>query len=95
MASEEVLKLILDELKDLKQGQAKLEQGQAKLEQLIMDTKESVVLIENDHGKQIGALFDGQSRIKDMVEEILETVQNMQAKLDRHDVEIAVLSATN
>ena len=99
MDNGEILKQILIELKDLKQGQVKLEQGQVKLEQgqvkleqMIMDTKESVVIIENDHGRQIGALFDGQSRIHDMLEEVLETVQDILAKLERHDIEIALLT---
>ena len=82
----------------LQQGQdrletdvAKLQQGQDRLEEIIIETKESVVLIENDHGKKIGALFDAQSRIHDIAKEILTKVNRIDARLDRHDIEIVDL----
>ena len=57
-----------------------------------METKESVVLIENEHGKKIGALFDAQCHIHDIAKDVQSSVKRMEAKLDRHDIEIVDLN---
>ena len=62
----------------LEQGQTKLEQGQTKLETEIIRIRESVAIIENDHGKKLGALFDAYSILSDKLEPLPGAIETLQ-----------------
>ena len=65
-------------LDKLEQGQTKLEQGQSKLESEVTRIRESVVLIENDHGRKLGALLDGYAMLANKLEPLPDAVETLQ-----------------
>lgn len=54
----------------------------------------SVILIENEHGRKLDALFDGQEQLTRITGEIREDVKKLKAKSDIHDMEIVALKHT-
>ena len=62
----------------LEQGQAMLEQGQSRLETEVAEIKERVILIENDHGKRLGAIYDGYMLLHDKLEPLPAAVEALQ-----------------
>ena len=88
----EVLDKLNGKVNRLETDVAKLRKGQNKLEKMIMKTKKSTVLIENKHGKKIRALFDAQCHIHDIAKNVLSSFNRIEAKLDRHDIEIMDLN---
>ena len=98
MENSEILKQILDELQAIKgEVQAmnadikELKQGQAKLEEGLSSVRESVAYIENEHGRQIGVLFDLCSATYDIVKDVRKLARKAGKRLDRHDAEIFAL----
>lgn len=77
-------------LDNLEQGQTKLEQGQTKLESEVSRIKESVIVIENDHGKKLGALLDGHAVLTDKLAPLPDAVETLQK--DVSIIKIAVAS---
>ena len=58
MADNEILQLILSELRDIKQGQVKLEQSQVKLEQSVDLIQREIVSIKHEIGDISAAVLD-------------------------------------
>lgn len=67
---EETLKIILDKLNSMDSD--------------IKDLKKHVIVIENDHGKKLDALFDG-------YKQVYEKVVSIDEKVEKQDVEIRVI----
>jgi S-adenosylhomocysteine hydrolase len=70
MDMEETLKIILDKLNSMDSD--------------IKDLKKHVIVIENDHGKKLDALFDG-------YKQVYEKVVSIDEKVEKQDVEIRVI----
>ena len=82
------------------QGQAENNQRLDNLESEVTRIKESVILIENDHGKKLGALLDGYGMLADKVEPLpgavdalQEDVSVIKAVVTSHSMDINVLKA--
>jgi hypothetical protein len=87
----EILKQILSELQELKQGQAQLEAGQASLVSEVREIKERVIIIENEHKQSLDALHDGYSLLFDISQEIREDVRRLFKHQDKQDARIMLL----
>ena len=86
-----VLDKLVVKVDKLEQGQAKLEEDVARLEQLIISTKENVALLENEQGVRIGALFDLNSCIEDIIKKALAEVSSVKPRIEIHSLDIARL----
>lgn len=86
---DETLKLILEKLTGLEQGQAKLEQGQAKLEQGMVKLEQRQSNLEQSFAE----LEKGQNEIKEDVKEIKEAVHRIE--LDQPKDIVAMLDRMN
>lgn len=67
---EETLKIILDKLNNMDID--------------IKELKKHVIVIENEHGKKLDALFDG-------YKQVYEKVTSIDSKVEKQDVEIRVI----
>jgi len=97
---------ILSELRDLKQSVARLEERQVKFEERqvkfeedqanfareLQDVKERVILIENEHGKDLKALHDGYRLLYGIAQETRDDVRRLHEHNVRQDARIMVLS---
>ena len=88
------------DVSDLKQGQAKLETGQTKLEESVDRLHGSVAVIENDHGKSLGALHsefkyvrEDLDYLKPFIETTAAKVSILEASISIHADKIDALSA--
>ena len=86
-----VLEKLVSNVEKLEEGQVKLEINLTRLEQLVQDTKESVVLLENEQSRRIGALYDANERLYDMMKKALFDVSAVESRLDMHSIDIARL----
>jgi hypothetical protein len=59
----------------------------------ITDTKETVVVIENDHGKSLGVLFDGYSLLHGICSEIRTDVTKLLSDQMHQDFKIKWIDA--
>ncbi len=73
----------------------KLEQEQSEMASAIKRIDRSVILIENEHGKKIGALFDGYQASLDRDKAIEPRVQYLERTTERHSLEILTLKKQN
>lgn len=64
-----------------------LKQGQAELREDVDLVRRSVVVIENEHGKMLGAIYDGYLDHQRKIEHI-EPLEN---KVDEHEIRIWTL----
>ena len=94
---------------DLKQGVARIEQRMDRLEQRqdrleadIADIKERIILMENDHGRALGALLDGHKFTVDKLDYIHpattrleEDVTLIKTVVITHSKDINILKAAN
>jgi adenosyl cobinamide kinase/adenosyl cobinamide phosphate guanylyltransferase len=95
-----ILETLVVKVDKLEQGQAKLEQRQAKLESEMVElkaevqsTKEHVILIENEHGKKIGALFDGQDVLLGYIKKMNEDIARIKERGELRDLRIIRLES--
>jgi len=75
---------------------AKVEKLDAKVEKLDLDlaeVREHVILIEQDHGKQLNALFDSYELLYTISCEIRTGMTKLQATQDHHDLRLLRLEA--
>jgi len=54
------------------------------LEAIITETKDRVVLIENDHGQKLGALFDGYKLLFDMMGKLRASFDRLESEQEKH-----------
>ncbi len=69
----------------------KLELEQSEMASVIKRIDRSVILIENEHGKKIGALFDGYQASLDRDKAIEPRVTLLERTTERHGLEILTL----
>jgi len=62
----------------------KIEEGQQRLER-------TVAKIEVEHGNKLQALFDGQIQTTHKLEDIETKINELNSKVDRHDIQIRVI----
>jgi hypothetical protein len=101
------LELLVSDVRELKQGQAKLEQGFARLEAELAVVKadgeklkaevevvkEHLILIENKHGKRLGGLEDGQVVLLDYARKTNEKIIDITRRDDYRDIRILQLES--
>ena len=63
-----------DRLTVIEDAQARLEVGKAKMESELEFVRDSVVRIEQVHGKKLDALFDGHQQLKEQIDDLKEHV---------------------
>ena len=59
----------------------------------LTEVKHRVVLIENEHGKSLGALHDGYTMLYGVSCEIRSDIKNILDTQEKHDLEITVLKS--
>ncbi len=69
----------------------KLEAEQEEMAAAIRRIDRSVMIIENEHGKKIGALFDGYQASLDRDKALEPRVTQLERTVDRHGLEILTL----
>jgi len=89
-----VTQQILDELKDIKNSQAKLEIGQAKLEagqsKLEKDVRDIFLKLENIVEPSIQALHEGHAAHTEIIRRIESKVDRLEMKVDNLDTYVIV-----
>ena len=77
----------------LKQDVQVLKQEMKEVKQDLRDVKDRLIIIENDHGQDIKALYDRYSLTHDICKEIREEIGKMSARMARQDDHITLLQA--
>ena len=83
---------------ELEQRVAKLEQNFAELKQELIETKDeikpmkrSIIIMENEHGKKLDALFDAFGINNQKIENQNLRIKLLEKKAEKHDDEIYYL----
>lgn len=84
---------ILSILETLVSKVDKLEQGQANLEQELQTVKNTVIRIENQHGKKLDALSDSYIQLYDISKEIRQDFASLQVAQEKQDLHIKLLKS--
>ena len=87
------IKAINDRLDSVETNIEDLKQGQAKLETDITEVKERIIVIENDHGQQLRALFDSYQLLYEISGDIRSNIGKMQAEQEKHELYIKWLDS--
>ena len=74
------------ELFKLREGQEAMQSDLSEVKISLADTKERVILIENEHGQKLGMLLDGHKFVLDKLEKI-------QPAVERHEEDISLVKA--
>jgi len=82
-----------EEMKEVKQDVQILKQEMKEVKQDLREVKDRVIIIENDHGQDIKALYDGYSLTNDICKEIRDEIGKMSARMARQDDSITLLQA--
>ena len=97
MNNEDKILLMLEglttDMAELKQDVAELKHRMTNVENELQEVKRSVILIENDHGSRITALFDGYSLNNDILQEVRAEIHKITAHQQRQDMSIYVLES--
>jgi len=72
----------------LKKDVAGLKKDVAHLQTQVTDTRERIILMENDNKLQFGGLFDGYQQLYEITGDIRTEVVRLSAKQDKHDFQI-------
>lgn len=91
MTNEEFQKLVLEKLTNLDSDVKGLKASQNRLESDLQKVSETVIRIENVHGEKLNVLFDGWKQHDEKINLILQRLDTIEEKLDRHDIQISVL----
>ena len=74
---EDKVENVTEEVANLNQKFTNLNQEVTNLKQELAVIKRSVILIENDHGKKIGALFDGYQLLSEKIDRMMPLVEKI------------------
>lgn len=92
---EETLKLILDKLnsmdsdiKGLKSEVNGLKSEVWEIKSEVKDLKKHVLVIENEHGKKLDALFDGYKQLYEAQQEMKSDIKDIKETLDVHELKL-------
>ena len=72
----------------------KLTEDMAEVKSEVVSVKNIVVKIENDHGRKLGALFDGYELTYEKLTALEEKADTIDKKVDTQDVEIRVIKGS-
>ena len=81
------------DITELKQDNAGIKQDITELKQDSTRIKESLIRIENDHGEKLKALFDAREVQTDVNERICDTLNRIEAKVDRLTLKVSTHDA--
>lgn len=85
-----LLEKVYLELQDTKKDVSKLDKGLSKIDKEVSKIR---IAIENEIKPDIKSLFETQSQIIEKLEEHDKRFDSIEAKLEKHDVEIRVIKA--
>ncbi len=85
------IKTMQGDIKTINNRLDKIELEQSEMASAIRRIDRSVILIENEHGKKIGALFDGYQASLDRDKAIEPRVTLLERTTERHGLEILTL----
>lgn len=88
---EETLKLILEKLSSLEQGQADLKQSTTQLKLNQEKLNQDFARFEDKVDNKLSALFDGYKQHTDTITTLKENIDKLVANQERQDVEIKVI----
>jgi len=87
------VQVLKQDVQVLKQDVQVLKQEMKEVKQDLRDVKDRLIIIENDHGQDIKALYDRYSLTHDICKEIREEIGKMSARMARQDDHITLLQA--
>ena len=90
---EDRLETLEDRLETLEDCVGSLETRADSMEANIIEIKERVIIIENDHGQQLRALFDSYQLLYEISGDIRSSIGKMQAEQEKHDLYIKWLDS--
>ena len=82
------------EVAEVKTELAEVKAEVAGIKTELTDVKERLALIEHDHGKQLGALFDGYQLLYEISGEIRAGIAKLQARQEKHEMNLVMLNAS-
>ena len=91
LTNEEFQRLVLEKLTNLDSDVKGLKASQNRFESELQKVSETVIRIENVHGEKLNVLFDGWKQHDEKINLILQRLDTIEEKLDRHDIQISVL----
>ena len=89
MENEKFQELVLEHLAKLTQDNTEIKQDIQEVNQHLETAESSIILIENDHGEKIQALFDAREVQFDANERIFDALNRIEGKLDRLNLKVS------
>ena len=69
---------VKQEVAEIKQEVAEVKQEVERVKHTLEETRETVILMENEHGRKLGALGDGYNKVYEKLEPLPEAVEQLQ-----------------
>jgi len=88
MKMEETLKIILDKLNSMDSDIKDLKSEFKGLKSEVNDLKKHVLVIENEHGKKLDALFDGYKQLYEAQQEMKKDIKDIKETLNVHELKL-------